>query len=243
MVAKIKQVEILAIGVHPDDVELSCSGTLLKHKDLGYQFGILDLTLGELGTRGSAEIRTLEAMSAAEFMGAEFRHQLNLGDGFFQNEEKNILQIIPIIRAAQPKIVLANAIEDRHPDHARASRLIADACFLAGLHRIKTELNGQPQNAYRPSAIYNYTQDYYLPPDVVVDISEYMDKKLEAIRCFKSQFYNPNSSEPESAISGKEFFDEIIAKSRVSGRVIGGRFGESFTVNRPIGVHNLLMLQ
>lgn len=239
----IKQIDILAIGVHPDDVELSCSGTLLKHKDQGFTFGILDLTLGELGTRGSAEIRTEEALSAAKILGAQFRHQLNLGDGFFQIEEKNILQIIPIIREAKPKIILANAVDDRHPDHGRAARLVSDACFLSGLHRIQTRWNDKPQNAHRPLAIYHYTQDYYLQPDLVVDISDYMDKKIESIQCFKSQFYNPDSNEPESAISGKEFMEEVIAKSRVSGRVIGARFGEAFTVRRPLGVDNLLVLK
>ena len=242
MVGEIRKVDILAIGVHPDDVELSCSGTLLKHRDLGFSFGILDLTLGELGTRGTAELRTKEANDAAVYQKATFRFQLNLGDGFFSNNEISIRQIIPILRACKPKIVLANAIEDRHPDHGRAAKLISDACFYSGLRKIETIWNNERQEAHRPDAIYHYTQDYYLNPDLIVDISDYMEQKMNAIRCFKSQFYDPNSLEPESAISGKEFFDEILGKARVAGRTIGVRYGESFNVKRPIGANNFFDL-
>ncbi|MEP7197485.1 MAG: bacillithiol biosynthesis deacetylase BshB1 [Saprospiraceae bacterium] len=239
---EVKPVDILAIGVHPDDVELSCSGTLLKQAQMGHSFGILDLTLGELGTRGTAELRTEEAAAAANLLGASFRHQLNIGDGFFEVNEKNQRQILRVIRACKPKIVLANALEDRHPDHGRAAKLISEACFLSGLRRINSTWNDVEQDAWRPSAVYHYTQDYYLAPDLIVDISEFMDKKLESIRCFKSQFYDPNSKEPVSAISGQEFFDEVIAKARVAGRSIGVRFGEPFQVKRPIGSKNLMDL-
>ncbi len=242
MVGEVQKIDILAIGVHPDDVELSCSGTLLSHRDKGYSFGILDLTLGELGTRGSAEIRTQEARAAAEFLGARFRTQLNLKDGFFLNDEKSIREIIPVIRACKPQIVLANALEDRHPDHGRASQLIANACFYAGLRRIESNWKGQTQEAFRPKVVYHYTQDYYLKPDLIFDISDYMEQKIEAIKCFKSQFYDPDSQEPESAISGKEFFDEIIGKARVAGRNIQVRFGESYNVKRPVGSNNLFTL-
>lgn len=243
MVGEIKSVDILAVGVHPDDVELSCSGTLLKHKSLGYTFGILDLTLGELGTRGSAELRTKEAMAAAQLMGAEFRIQLNIGDGFFQQDENALRQIIPIIRASKAKILLTNSIEDRHPDHGRAAKLVYDASFLAGLHRIETSWNNIQQSAHRPSVIYHYTQDYFLSPDLVVDITGFEDEKLKAILCFASQFYDPNSNEPESAISNKSFMDQIRAKDRVAGRSIGVEFGESFKVRRSIGVSDLFTLK
>ncbi|MBX7176182.1 MAG: bacillithiol biosynthesis deacetylase BshB1 [Saprospiraceae bacterium] len=239
MADMIQPVDILAIGVHPDDVELSCSGTLLKHKAAGMRFGILDLTLGELGTRGNSAIRKEEAMKAAELMGAVFRIQLDLGDGFFNYSEQSIRAIIPVIRAARPALVLANALEDRHPDHGRAAKLTADACFYAGLRKITSVWEGQEQAAHRPRAVYHYSQDYYLPPDLIVDISDFMDAKLEAIRCFKSQFYDPQSKEPESPISGKEFIDEVTAKCRVAGRSVGVRFGEAFNVKRPPGIQLL----
>jgi len=230
-------VDILAIGVHPDDIELSCSGTLLKHIDLGKTVGLLDLTRGELGTRGNAEIRTEEARASALKMGALFREQLTFKDGFFANDEEHVLPIIRVLRKCTPEVVLINAVSDRHPDHGRAARLAADACFLSGLAKIETDA---PK--WRPRAVYHYNQDYFKEPDFVVDISNYMDAKLEVIKCFKSQFYDPNSAEPESPISTQAFMEYVKAQSRIFGRPAGFEFGEGFQSARYIGVKNLFDL-
>src|SRR5690606_9071126 len=177
--------DILAIAAHPDDVELSCAGTLMVHAAQGMQVGVVDLTRGELGTRGTPETRAQEAKDAAAVMGLAVRDNLGLADGFFQNERAEQLAIITAIRKYQPDIVLANAIDDRHPDHGRAARLIADSCFMAGLRKIETTHNGQPQQAWRPKQVYHFLQDRYHQPDLVVDISSVMERKLDAIRCFK----------------------------------------------------------
>ncbi|NCP45050.1 MAG: bacillithiol biosynthesis deacetylase BshB1, partial [Flavobacteriales bacterium] len=187
------KLDILAIGIHPDDVELSCSGTLLKHIALGKKVGILDLTHGELGSRGSAEIRLQEAKNAALIMGVHTREILNFSDGFFENNKEHQLAIIKMLRLYQPEIVLANATSDRHPDHGRASKLISDACFYGGLRKIETEFEGQIQQHWRPKAVYHYIQDRYLKPDFVVDVTDFVDKKMEAINAYSSQFYNPES--------------------------------------------------
>jgi bacillithiol biosynthesis deacetylase BshB1 len=236
------KVDILAIGVHPDDVELSCSGTLAKHIALGKTVGILDLTLGELGTRGNAELRTQEAMKAAQILGVSFRHQLHLKDGFFMHDENALKLIIEQIRFAQPEIVLCNAVSDRHPDHGRSAKLAADACFYSGLAKIKTEYNRVDQYCWRPKAVYHYIQDNYLEPDIVVDVSSFRELKHKAIMAFSSQFYDPKSSEPETPISGKEFLESVDAKMRVMGRQINVAFAEGFTRTRYIGVNNLFDL-
>lgn len=242
------KVDILAIGVHPDDVELSCSGTLLRHIDMGKTVGLLDLTRGELGTRGSAEIRDLEAAEAARLMGAVFRKNLAMADGFFEYSKENIIKIIPIIREHQPEIVLANAVDDRHPDHGRAAKLVADACFYAGLIKIPTkDSNGQLQERWRPKALYHYIQDRNLHPDFVVDISEQIDRKLELIKAFKSQFYVPEAQEEfkeelSSPISSKSFMDFLKAKAASYGRVAGYDYAEGFTCDRTPGLSNLFML-
>ena len=238
----MEKVDILAIGVHPDDVELSCGGTLALHKSLGHSFGILDLTEGELGTRGNAEQRKKEAFRAAEILGAEFRHILNIGDGFFQHEENNLKEIIRVIRACRPRIVFANALSDRHPDHGRAAKLVNDACFLSGLRKVNTDYNNVNQESWRPEVLYHYIQDHYLKPDLVVDISCFLDKKMESIIAIESQFYKEGSSEPESPISGKDFLDFIKSKSRVVGRASGVEYGEGFNTARPIGVRNIFSL-
>jgi bacillithiol biosynthesis deacetylase BshB1 len=237
------KLDILAIGVHPDDVELSCSGTLLKHIALGKQCGVLDLTRGELGTRGNAELRTKEANEAAMLMNVAVRKQLDLKDGFFQNNEENILQILKVIREFNPGIVLANAVSDRHPDHGRAAQLIKDACFYSGLIKIETEVNGEAQKAWRPKAVYHYIQDNFIHPDFVVDVSEFAEAKRKAIMCFSSQFYNPSSTEPGTPISGPEFLESLYAKMSLWGRAIGVKYAEGFTVNRYPGVHDLFDLQ
>jgi len=236
------KLNILAIAAHPDDVELCCAGTLLKHMDLGYTVGILDLTAGELGTRGSGPLRLKEARAAADLMGIEVRDNLGLSDGFIENDPESRLAIARFVRKYQPDVVLANATEDRNPDHRRAAALIGDACFVAGLVKVQTEMDGVPQTAWRPRAIYHYIQDYKLKPDVCIDVTPYMPKRMDAIRCFKSQFYDPNSDEPDSPISGKEFLDMILASARVYGRVIGVEFGEAFTVQRAVGVPDLLKI-
>jgi bacillithiol biosynthesis deacetylase BshB1 len=236
------KVDILAIAAHPDDIELSCSGYLLKEISLGKTVALLDLTQGELGTRGDRFIRKKEAMAAAKKMGASAREILNIGDGFFEINQKNLLQVISKIRTYQPTIVLANAVEDRHPDHGRAAQLIARACFLSGLRKVITTAKGKTQNPWRPKAIYHFTQDIPLKPDVVVDISEFMDQKMDLIRTFKSQFFNLKSTEPDSPISSPEFLDFIKAKCAGYGRYIQVRYAEGFNVARPVGVSSLLDL-
>lgn len=235
-------IDILAIGVHPDDVELSISGTLLKEKKAGKSFGLLDLTRGELGTRGNAELRTKEAVAAAKLLGADFRVQLNLRDGFFENNETNLIPIIEQLRRYQPKIVLANAISDRHPDHGRAAKLINDACFYSGLAKIKTSFKNEEQMAWRPKALYYYIQDEFIHPDFVIDITPFMDEKIKAIQCYASQFFNPDSKEPVTPISSKEFLESVKAKNVTWGRAIGVAYAEGFKVNRYPGVNSLLDL-
>ncbi|MBA3662721.1 MAG: bacillithiol biosynthesis deacetylase BshB1 [Bacteroidetes bacterium] len=236
------KVDILAIGIHPDDVELSCSGTLLKHIALGKKVGILDLTLGELGTRGSAELRTKEAMTAAKIQGVSFRTQLNFRDGFFANDDKHQLKVIEQIRKHQPEIILCNAVNDRHPDHGRAAKMVADACFYSGLIKIETSLENEKQGAWRPKAVYHYIQDQYIHPDFVIDVTEFIEKKHQAIMAFSSQFYDPSSKEPETPISGKDFLANINAKMSVWGRAINVQYAEGFTVNRYPGIKNLFDL-
>ncbi len=237
------KVDILAIGVHPDDIELSCSGTLLRHLAMGHKAAILDLTQGELGTRGNAELRIKEAARAADILGIKERVNLGIPDGFFEPEEKYKRQIVEVVRTYRPEIVLANAIDDRHPDHGRAASLIYDACFLAGLNKVYTnDSNGHPQERWRPRAIYNYIQDKMLTADVVVDITPYMDRKMESILAFSSQFYDPASQEESSPISGADFLEFIRARARSYGRQIGVEFGEGFTISRPVGITDLLTI-
>ncbi len=239
----MKQVDLLAIGAHPDDVELACSGTLLKHIADGYTVGLLDLTRGELGTRGTAAIRTEEAMEAAKLMGATFRHQLDLADGFFNVDEPALLAVVQVIRACRPTLVLANAIKDRHPDHGRAAILVQRACFLSGLRRIETQdSTGQIQLPWRPKATYHYIQDEWSDPDFVVDITTFMEQKLELIRAFRSQFYDPNSTEPDSPISGQDFLDFIVARARDMGRPAGYEFAEGWSMRRVPGIQDLFSL-
>ena len=237
------KLDILAIGVHPDDVELSCSGTLLKHIATGKQCGVLDLTRGELGTRGNAELRTKEANEAAMLLGVAIRKQLDMKDGFFQQNEEHLLQIIKVLREFRPEIVLANAVSDRHPDHGRAAKLIADACFYSGLVKIQTEVDGEQQEAWRPKAVYHYIQDNFIHPDFVIDVSDHIETKRKAIMCFSSQFYDPSSTEPVTPISSPEFLETLFAKMSMWGRAIGVKYAEGYTVNRYPGVKDLFDLQ
>jgi bacillithiol biosynthesis deacetylase BshB1 len=237
------KVDILAIGVHPDDVELSCSGTLMKHIASGKTVGILDLTEGELGTRGSVEIRRKEAADAAGIIGALFRHNLGMADGFFKNDPDHQLRLIQRIRAYRPEIVLCNAPADRHPDHGRASTLVSEACFYSGLRKIETKEQNNLQQAWRPKAVYHYMQDRQLKADLLVDISEFMDRKLLAIQAFSSQFFDPNSKEPVTPISTAQFLDFVKARNATAGRDIEANFAEAFLVERSIGVNSLFDLK
>ena len=234
--------DILAFAAHPDDVELSCSGTLMKHIDEGKKVGIIDLTEGELGSRGSVELRYEEADAASKIMGLTVRENLKIADGFFEINEENKLKIVKAIRTYKPKIVLANAVEDRHPDHGRAAQLVSEACFLAGLRKVETIVGGQLQEAYRPQVVYHYIQDRYIKPDFVVDITPYIERKMEAIQAYKSQFYDPNSTEPQTPISGADFLDFVKARCNEFGRPIGAQYAEGFTAERLLGVESFFDL-
>ena len=231
--------DILAFGAHPDDVELAISGTLLKHKDLGYSIGIVDLTQGELGSRGTIETRYTEAENAKNILGVSERVNLKMPDGFFKHSEENLRLIVEQIRRFQPKIVFANAFSDRHPDHGKASKLVSEACFLAGLRKVETTWNGQTQKEFRPAAVYHYIQDRELKPDFVIDVTTYVDLKMEAIKAYKTQFWDPNSTEPQTPISGEEFFEFILGRMSQYGRSIGVKFAEGFMIERTIGVNNV----
>jgi bacillithiol biosynthesis deacetylase BshB1 len=238
------KIDILAIGVHPDDIELSACGTLLRHIDMGYSVALCDLTQGELGTRGNAALRLQEAEMARIRMGAVARENLGMSDGFFTHNEENMRKIIQVIRKYQPDIVLANAVSDRHPDHGRASKLISEACFYAGLSKIEIhDSNGSLLPAWRPTAVYHYIQDRHRTPDFVVDISSYIEKKMDCIMAFSSQFYNPDSGEPDTPISSMQFLDFLRAKNRVFARDINVEYAEAFNVERTIGVKDLFDLQ
>lgn len=233
------KLDILAFGAHPDDVELGCSGTILKEISLGKTVGIVDLTRGELGTRGSAEIRDQEASDAAKILGVSVRENLNMRDGFFVNDENHQLEIIKMIRKYQPEIVLCNAIDDRHIDHGKGSKLVSDACFLSGLLKIETVLDVEIQKPWRPKLVYHYIQWKNIEPDFVVDITGFTDKKIESILAYRSQFYDPDSKEPESPISSKNFLESLNYRSRDLGRLTGVEHAEGFTVERYLAVNSL----
>jgi bacillithiol biosynthesis deacetylase BshB1 len=233
------KLDILAIGAHPDDVELSCAGTILKHIALGKKCGVLDLTRGELGTRGSAALRKKEALKASQILGLSLRDNLNMADGFFVNDKKHQLQLIKKIRQYQPEIILCNSITDRHPDHGRAAKLVSEACFYSGLIKIETSVNAKKQKVWRPKAVYHYIQDRQLKPDFVVDVTVFVDKKMEAIMAFDSQFYKPKSKEPVTPISVKNFLEVIKGKMSIFGRDAGFEYAEGFTVERSIGVNDI----
>ena len=222
------KLDILAFGAHPDDVELGCGATIAKHVDSGKKVGIVDLTRGELGTRGSAEIRDLEAERSANILGLELRKNMNFKDGFFTNNEAHQLELVKVIREYQPNIVLCNAVYDRHPDHSKGSELVSTACFLAGLKKIETR-----QEVWRPKAVYHYIQFKNIDPDFVVDVSGFMDKKVAAVEAFSSQFYNPDSNEPDTIISSQGFLDSVRYRAADLGRLSGVDYAEGFTVEKP----------
>ncbi|MCL9808570.1 bacillithiol biosynthesis deacetylase BshB1 [Flavobacterium luminosum] len=233
------KLDILAFGAHPDDVELGCAATIAKEISLGKKVGIIDLTRGELGTRGSAEIRDTEAANAAEILGISVRENLKFRDGFFINDEVHQREIIKMIRKYKPEIVLCNAIDDRHIDHAKGSKLVSDACFLSGLPKIETTLEGNVQEAWRPKLVYHYIQWKNIEPDFVVDVTGFMEIKMESILAYSSQFYNPKANEPETPITSKNFLESVKYRAQDLGRLIGTEYAEGFTVERCLAVNSL----
>jgi N-acetylglucosamine malate deacetylase 1 len=233
------KLDILALAAHPDDAELSCSGTLMSHVSQGYKAGILDLTRGELGTRGTPALRSEEAQNSSAIMGIHARENLGFADGFFENNQAHQIEIIKQIRKFRPTIVLLNAPHDRHPDHRRASQLQSDACFLSGLSKIETKLDGAFQTAFRPSFVYYYIQDKLLNHDFVMDVTPFYERKMLAIKAFKSQFFDVNSQEPSTYISNPNYFDYIRARMLEYGHAIGVQYGEGFIKQRQIGTSSL----
>lgn len=233
------KLHILAIAVHPDDIELSAAGTLIKHARMGQQVGIIDLTAGELGTRGTPQLRLQEAADAARIMGMAVRENMGMRDGFILNDEAHQLKLIQYIRKYQPEIVIANAITDRHPDHGKAGKLIADASFLSGLRKIETTLDGTPQAAWRPKRVYHMIQDRFIEPDFIVDVSDTHATKMEAIKAYKSQFHAPTSAEPLTYISQSGFLESIEARSLLLGKRIGTAYGEGFVSENTLGLASL----
>ena len=235
----IKKGPILFIGCHPDDIELSCGGTIAKEVSLGKKVGIVDLTRGELGTRGSAALRDKEAANASKILGVAVRENLGFADGFFINDKKHQIEIIKMLRKYQPEIVLCNALDDRHIDHPKGSNLVSDACFLSGLIKIETSLEDKQQEKWRPKLVYHYIQWKSIEPDFVVDISGFIDTKNEAILAYSSQFYDPKSKEPESPITSKIFIDSVNYRARDLGRLIGVDYAEGFNTERYVAIESL----
>lgn len=242
------KLDLLVIAVHPDDAELGCAGTILSLVAQGKKVGIVDLTRGELGTRGTPEIRLQEAEAAAQILGLSARENMRFRDGFFQNDEEHQRALMVAIRRYKPEIVITNAVTDRHPDHGRASALVVDTCFYSGLRQIKTvdnlgdEATGEAQEAWRPKVVYHLIQDRYIKPDFIVDITDFYAKKQESLLAYKSQFYDPNSKEPMSYIASQEFMEFLRARAEEFGHVIGVKYGEGFTVDRTMGVKNIFDL-
>ena len=234
-----KVLDVLVFGAHPDDVELGCGGTVAKMVASGAKLAIVDLTRGELGTRGSAELRYEEARMSADILGVETRVNLGLKDGFFQCDEESLYKVIEVIRQYKPRVVIANALHDRHPDHGKGAELLAQACFLSGLVKVETAEYPDP---HRPKAVYHYIQDYERHPDVVINTSKFFDVKMKAIMAFSSQFFDPESSEPLTPISTPEFLEHVRGRDLAMGRPCGFDAGEGFEIMRPIGAESLLDL-
>ena len=236
------KLDILAFGAHPDDVEISAGGTLALQSSKGNLCGIVDLTRGDLGTRGTPEIRDAEANAAAEILNVKVRENLGFRDGFFKNDEEHQLEVIKMIRKYRPEIVLANAPTDRHPDHGKGGELVKVASFLAGLRKIETELDGKAQEAYRPRLVLHYIQFQNITPEIILDIGEYIEVKMKAIEAYRSQFYDPNSKEPATVVSSKNFTDSIRYRSQDMGRLIGAEHGEGFVSAQNLGIQDLMQL-
>lgn len=230
------KLDILAFGVHPDDVELGCSGTLLAAIAEGKKVGVIDLTRGELGTRGTAETRKEEAARAAKIMGIDVRENLGMADGFFQNDEANLRKVIEMIRKYQPAVILANAFEDRHPDHGKSAKLVADAAFLSGLRKIETFSDGQLQEVWKPAYVFHYIQDRLIVPSFVVDITAFMDKKMEAVLAYGTQFFNPDLDEPQTYISSSQFLETVKARALMMGKRIGVGYAEGYYTEKTPGI-------
>lgn len=235
-------VDLLCITAHPDDVEIGCAGTVLHHIALGHPVGLVELTAGELGTRGTPAIRREEAEAARQVLGARFRYQLGLPDGFFRADEESLRAVVTSVRRHRPRVVITNAVRDRHPDHGRAAALVAEACFLSGLRRIVTTDEGKEQEAFRPVTVLHMVQDRWIDPQIVIDITPHWPAKLEALQCFRSQFHDPASTEPVSPISVPEFLPTLQGRAHDMGRLIGVPYGEGFTLTRPPGVRDVLEL-
>jgi bacillithiol biosynthesis deacetylase BshB1 len=238
------KLDILVLPVHPDDAELGCAGTILKHNAMGKKSGIVDLTQGELGTRGSAEIRLKEAEKAGEILGLAVRDNLGIPDGFFENTREYQLKVISVIRRYQPEILITNAYHDRHPDHGRASDLVQSACFLAGLRKIETYHDGHLQEAWRPKQLLHFIQDNFIKPDILIDISPYFDGKIESVLAYGSQFHNPDwADEPQTYISNPDFIKNVEARDREMGRQIQATYAEGFLSRKILGVESLFDLR
>lgn len=236
------KLDILALAAHPDDVELSCAGTLHKAAKAGKKVGVVDFTRGELGTRGTPEIRLQEAQAAGEILGLSVRENLGFRDAFFKVDEEHQKEVIRMIRKYRPEIVFANAVDDRHSDHGRASFLAKEACFLSGLAKIETFENGEMQEAWRPKVVYHYIQSIPQEPDFIVDVTDEWDVKMEAVKAFKTQFFDPDSKEPNTYISSPRFMEMVNSRGVHYGHEIGVRYGEGFTVERRIGVDDITTL-
>lgn len=232
------KVDILAIGAHPDDVELGCGGTIAKLISEGKTVALIDLTKGELGTRGTDETRKKEADESAKILGISARENLGMKDGFLNNSEEYQMRIVKVIRKYKPEIVLANAIDDRHPDHAKGAKLVSDACFLSGLIKIETEIDGRNQDIWRPKHIFHYIQWKEIEPDFVIDISNFIDKKIEACLAYKTQFYDPNSTEPMTPIATKDFLESLTYRAQNLGRLSGCEYAEGFTTEKMLALKN-----
>ncbi|EAZ83009.1 bacillithiol biosynthesis deacetylase BshB1 [Algoriphagus machipongonensis] len=239
----MSKLDVLVIAAHPDDAELGCAGTILSQIEKGYKVGIVDLTQGEMGTRGTPELRLQEAEKAGEILKLSARENMGFKDIYFENDEEHQHKLIEVIRKYQPEIVLANAIRDRHPDHGKGSDLASKACFMSGLRKIETSYNGVSQKPWRPKFVYHYIQNNYIEPDFIVDITPFWEQKVESIKAYKSQFFDPESKEPKSFISDPEFLPFIESRSREFGHRIMATYGEGFTAERYLGVNDLFDLK
>ena len=238
------KLDMLVLSAHPDDAELGAGGTIASHIAMGYKVGVVDLTRGELGTRGTADIRDEESALSAKILGLSIRENLQLQDGFFQNDSPSQLRVIQALRRFRPDIVLTNAIYDRHTDHGKGASLVADSCFLSGLAKIQTkDRDDSEQLPWRPQAVYHFIQSQFITPDLIVDVSDHWETKMESIRAFKSQFFDPSSNEPETYISNPAFLKMIEARAIEFGHAIGAKYGEGFTVRRFPGIKSLFHLQ
>lgn len=239
----MSQVDILCITAHPDDVELCMGGTVLHHVALGKRVGLVELTIGELGTRGDGALRKEEAEAARKILGADFRYQLDLADGFFRADQESLLKVVQVIRRHRPSVLITNTLKDRHPDHGRSASLVSEACFLSGLRRVETSHEGIAQELWRPTTVLHTIQDWWMEPTLVVDVTPYWEKRMAAMFAFKSQFFDPASTEPVSSISGQDFPAFVEGRALQFGRLIGAKYGEGFVASRALGVADVTLLR